>query len=442
MMRGLLAGFVGVGVLSVAGVYLNSDATQVTYNRSDESSTVLSSTTDTDFIVPPVPVDAREVVLHIPLPKEVRAIYMTSCVAGTPSFRDSLIDIVDDTEINAIIIDIKDYSGTISFEPTSEAWLPAWQNARCGASDLKEFIETLHSKDIFVIGRITVFQDPFYAVRNPHLAVKKSSDGSVWHDYKGLSFIDVAAKEYWDHIIELSVDSYNLGFDELNFDYVRYPSDGNMQDILFEHTIASEYGIDKQANLEAFFSYIQAQLSDPDNFALYRHENTGRASSTPWTSVDLFGMTTTNTDDLSIGQVQERAAPYFDFIAPMVYPSHYPNNFLGLGNPNKNPYKIVNYAMSEGVKRMISSTTPIAGFLHERIGTSTPAVYVKPVYTADKFRTWIQDFDYGGNYGVDEVRAEIQASYDAGVMSFMIWSPSNIYTKEALLPASTTVSAE
>lgn len=143
-------------------------------------------------------------------------------------------------------------------------------------------------------------------------------------------------------------------------------------------------------------------------------------------------MTTTNHDDLSIGQVQERTVPYFDFTAPMVYPSHYPNSFLGLGNPNDYPYKIVNYAMQAGVDRLLSSTTDMQSFTHERIGTSSPAIYKKPIYTADKLRTWIQDFDYGGNYDAADVRAQIQASYDAGVMSWMIWAPSNIYTKAAL----------
>jgi hypothetical protein len=376
--------------------------------------------------------DTRPTIKHVPLPRQVKAIYMTSCVAGTPSFREKLLTLVKETEINSVVLDIKDYSGTISFRPNSEAWLPAWQSARCGAQDMKEFVEEMHSQDIYVIGRITVFQDPFHAERNPHLAVKRKDGVSVWKDGKGLSFIDVAAREYWDHIIELSKESYNLGFDELNFDYVRYPSDGNMQDIAFQHTNGSDWPGDKQANLEAFFAYLSKALDEEDRFKDVRHENTGRASSTPWTSVDLFGMTTTNFDDLSIGQVQERAAPYFDFVAPMVYPSHYPHDYLGLGNPNNHPYKIVNHAMASGVARMKATSTIMQGFLHERIGTSTPAMYSKPAFGADRLRTWIQDFDYGGNYDIAEVRTQIQASYDAGVMSFMIWAPSNIYTKGAL----------
>lgn len=383
--------------------------------------------------------DTRPVVQHVPLPKQVKNIYMTSCVAGTPSFRQDLVELMQETEINSVIIDIKDYSGTISYPSELEGWKPAWQNARCGTRDMRQLVQMLHDNGIFVIARITVFQDPFYTNVRPDLAVKKADGVTNWKDNKGLSFIDVAATEYWDHIVALSAEVYNLGFDELNFDYVRYPSDGPMNDISFPHSAKGPYGSDKQANLEAFFTYLHEQLSDEQLFAAYRHENTGRASSTPYTSADLFGMTTTNTDDLSIGQVIERAAPYFDFIAPMVYPSHYPNSFLGLGNPNDYPYKIVNHAMAAGVARMKSPTTVVAGFLHEpetytnASGTvMQTGKYTKPVYEASKLRTWIQDFDYGGDYDAADVRAQIQASYDAGVMDFMIWAPSNRYTKAAL----------
>jgi hypothetical protein len=422
----------GVAIVAAGLSYVPITRSDLTYVRQ----TTVSSGTTTEAVVAAeeeiVPVDTRPVVTHAPLPPQVKAIYMTSCVVGTTDFRQRLVKLIDETEVNSIVIDIKDFSGTISFPPENEAWYPAWAEARCGSRDMRDFLGALHDKGIYVIGRITVFQDPFYTSRHPELAVKKADRESVWKDHKGLSFIDVGAKPYWEHLINLAVDSYNVGFDELNFDYVRYPSDGPMDDISFPQAEATEYGKDKQANLEAFFKYLNEQLDDEALYAAYRHENTGRASSTPYTSADLFGMTTTNFDDLSIGQVQDRAAPYFDFIAPMVYPSHYPKTFLGLGNPNDYPYKVVNYAMSSGVTRMKASTTPMQGFLHERIGTSTPAVYTKPVYTANKLRTWIQDFDYGGDYDAADVRAQIQASYDAGVMSWMIWAPSNIYTKEAL----------
>ena len=385
-------------------------------------------------------IDNRTVVTHVPIPEAVKAIYMSSCVVGTPSFREKLVTLIEETEVNSVMIDIKDFSGTLAFSPDSDTWQPAWQAAECGARDMREFIKALHDKDIFVIGRITVFQDPFYTSHSPDLAVKRADRATVWQDYKGLSFIDVGARPYWDDVVQLSIDSYNVGFDELNFDYIRYPSDGPMSDIAFTHAEATEYGTDKQANLEAFFSFLHEEMTKEENFAAYKHENTGRTEAIPHTSADLFGMTTTNYDDLSIGQIQERAAPYFDYIAPMVYPSHYPGSFLNLGNPNDHPYKVVYHAMKSGVDRMAASTTRLEGFQHERIMTEnasgTPVFtgqYSKPVYGGDKLRTWIQDFDYGGDYDANDVRAQIQASYDAGVDSWMIWAPSNIYTRAALL---------
>jgi hypothetical protein len=413
----------------VFGPTLFATSYEASANRalSNTQSNETAKTTDEEFI------DTRPVVQHVPQPTAVKAIYMSACVAGTPSFRSDLVALAKRTEINSIVIDIKDYSGTISFPPQAARWQPAWAAATCGARDMKDFIAGLHEEGIYVIGRITVFQDPFAAVQSPHLAVKRADGVTTWHDGKGLSFIDVAAKEHWDHIVSLAVDAYTIGFDELNFDYVRYPSDGNMADISFPHTAGSEWPHDKQANLEAFFRYLNHELDDVAKFQAVRHENTGRASSTPYTSADLFGMTTTNYDDLSIGQVQERAAPYFDAIAPMVYPSHYPKSFLGLGNPNDYPYQVVYYAMKSGVDRVLSSTTPMAGFLHARLGTSTPPLYSKPTFDGARLRTWIQDFDYGGDYDAADVRAQIQASYDAGVDSWMIWAPSNRYTEAALL---------
>ncbi len=376
--------------------------------------------------------DERTVVAHQPLPKQVKAVYMTACVVGTPTFRQQVVDLVTSTEVNSIVIDIKDYSGHISFAPENPEWEGAWQAAECGARDMREFIASLHKLGIYVIGRVTVFQDPFFTNKHPELAVKQSDRQTVWRDHKGLAFIDVAAKPYWEKVVSLSVDAYNVGFDELNYDYVRYPSDGNMTDIAFTYTEQSEWPGDKQANLEAFFRYLHEELSKPEKFTAYRHENTGRELATPYTSVDLFGMTATNHDDLSIGQVLERALPYFDAVAPMVYPSHYPRGFLGVDNPNTIPYRIVEHSMSAALTRTKATTTALESFAYQRVGTSTPAIYEKPGYDHRKLRTWIQDFNYGGIYGPAEVRTQIQASYDAGVMDWMIWDPGNRYTKAAL----------
>ncbi|MEK7462539.1 MAG: putative glycoside hydrolase [Patescibacteria group bacterium] len=431
-MSGYATPFLTVAAIFTALSFFPVSLFDVYANKRVPEAQPVSSVDDASSELKNIEPDTRPIVKHVPLPKQVKTIYMTSCVAGTTDFRDRLIKLIDETEVNSVIIDIKDFSGTISFPSEQDTWKSAWAEARCGTPRMRELIELLHSKNIYTIARLTVFQDPFYAPKHPEQAVLRNDGVTVWTDHKGLSFVDVAAKQYWDHMIDLSAEVYNLGFDELNFDYVRYPSDGNMSDTYYPQSMAGQYKLDKQANLEAFFKYLNEKLDEESRFATYRHENTGRASSTPYTSVDLFGMTTTNFNDLSIGQVQDRAAPYFDFLAPMVYPSHYPPSFLNLGNPNDYPYKVVYYAMKTGVDRMKAPTTPMEGFLHQRVGTSTPAVYVKPGYGAEKFRTWIQDFDYGGDYDAADVRAQIQASYDAGVNSWMIWAPSNSYTREAL----------
>ncbi len=376
-------------------------------------------------------------VSHIKTPKAVKAIYMTQCVVGTPSFRKDLVDLIEETELNSVIIDIKDYTGKISFNTQNPTLAESVSN-QCGATDMKEFIKMLHDKNIYVLGRITVFQDPYYSLKHPELAVKfESPEGAVWKDRKGLSFIDVGAKPFWEYIVTLSREAYALGFDELNYDYVRFPSDGPMNNIHFDWAGNKE----KQIALEEFFRYLNKEMKDKTKYP--------EGVTPPVISADLFGMVTTNYDDLNIGQVLERAMPYFDYIDPMVYPSHYPKGFNGWSNPNTVPYDLIKFVMDSAVKRAEAKSSPVKTFNSEPIyktvvvpptGSSTATttkkvftgMYTKDVYDRNKIRPWLQDFDYGGDYDVAEVRAQIQATYDAGLNSWMLWAPSNRYTKGAL----------
>jgi hypothetical protein len=355
--------------------------------------------------------EIKSEVIHLGTPEPLKAIYMSQCVVGTPKFRQDLVDLIDRTELNAIVIDVKDYTGYLSFK-TDNPKLVQSVSKKCGAPDMKDFVKTLHEKGIYVIARVTVFQDPFMSLQRPDLAVRKKSDGGVWKDHKGLSFIDVGAREHWDYIIEIAKESYKIGFDEVNFDYVRFPSDGDMKDTDFTHS----RGISKSEALRQFFDYLHSALKD-----------TGMK-----TSVDIFGMTTTNTDDLNIGQVLENTFPYFDYVAPMVYPSHFPPNFNGWKNPNVVVYDLIKFTMGSAVNRAEATTTKMALFGYTPIASTTPQLYSKPAWDKLKLRTWIQDFDYGGNYGPKEVRDQIQATYDVGLTSWMIWAPSNRYTEAAL----------
>lgn len=347
---------------------------------------------------------AKPSVAHVPTPSAVKSIYMSQCVVGTPSFRDSLVELVDTTELNSIIIDIRDYTGKISF-PTNHPLLADSVSDACGAADMKEFIARLHEKNIYVIGRITVFQNPYYTSKHPEQAVQ-STKGGVWKDRKGLAFVDVGAREYWDSVVALAEESYAIGFDEINFDYIRYPSDGPMAEAVYRNE-----GKSKQEMLEEFFKYLHGKL-EPSGMVM---------------SADLFGMTTTNTDDLNIGQVLERALPYFDYIAPMVYPSHYPNGFNGYANVNAHSYDIIHYSMKEAVRRTLATTTTVAALTHTRIGTTTPALYAKPSYDKQKMRPWLQSFDYPVEYTPEMVQAQIQATYDVGLTSWFFWDPANKY---------------
>lgn len=389
----LASGIGGTAFAAIVNLYGSIAPSDVSFSRN-------ATSTDEKPAEPEKPK-----VLHVATPENVKAIYMSQCAAGTPSFRESLTKLLDDTELNAIVIDIRDYTGKIAF-PTDNPVLKDMVSEDCGANDMKELIEMFHKKNVYVIGRITVFQNPYYTKQHPEQAVQHKN-GGVWKDRKGLAFVDVGAQPYWDTVVELAKESYALGFDELNFDYIRYPSDGDMAAAVY----IKRDGKTKQEMLEDFFKYLNDHM--PEGLV---------------TSADLFGMVTTNYDDLNIGQVLERALPYFDYIGPMVYPSHYPKGFNGWNDVNAVPYELMKYVMASAVKRTISETTPVASYAYTRVGTTTPAVYAKPAYPASKMRPWIQDFDYPVEYTPDMVRAQIQANEELGIHSYMVWDPGNKYS--------------
>ena len=237
-----------------------------------------------------------------------------------------------------------------------------------------------------------------------------------WRDYHGLAFIDVGSRKFWNYIIAIARAAKQIGFDELNFDYVRYPSDGPMGNVYYSHSDKNK----RPQELENFFRYLTTKL-----------RTVPRGDYVPKLSADLFGMVTTNYDDLTIGQVLERALPYFDAVAPMVYPSHYPGSFLNLGNPNEHVYTVVNYSLQKAVERTVATSTPIDSWHYIALDKDKKR-YRKPAYDKNKIRPWLQDFNYGGVYDATKVRAQIQATYDAGLNGWMLWDPSNRYTRAAL----------
>ncbi len=385
-----------VGALSVTLmvlVVLLPFAFREHYFKTEVANVVLASSTPEEVVFVPA---------YVETPEPLKGIYMTSWIASSVQLRENLVKIADETEINTILIDIKDYSGKIVFPIENNPKLKAFGSEEVRVRDLKEFIQELHKKNIYVIGRVAVFQDAYFVKHRPDLAVKTKDGSSVWKDRKGISWIDSGSREYWDYIIEIAKESHKIGFDEINFDYIRFPSDGNMKDISYPFSSTTP----KVTVMKNFFEYLHKKIeSDPELEGLK-------------TSADLFGMVTNTYDDMGIGQVLENTLPYFDYIMPMVYPSHYPTNFQGYKEPEAYPYEIIKFAMSEAVVRS------------EALASSTGQ---NKLEYKNKMRPWLQDFGLRMTYGSTEVRAQIKATNDVGLTSWILWSPSNKYTKGALL---------
>lgn len=331
--------------------------------------------------------EKQKEIKHIKTPEPLKGIYMTSWVAGTTSRREELVKLMDSTEINSVMIDIKDYTGKI-FLKTDNSLLHSFGALENRIPDLKDFIKILHNKNIYVMARISVFQDDYLAKKKPEFAIK-NKNGGVWRDNKGISWLDPANKKIWDYTVEIAKETEKAGFDEISFDYIRFPSDGNLANTVYSSWDKKN---SKSEIIKSFFAYLNKNLN---GFGIP-------------ISANLFGLTLHRTDDMNIGQILENTAPYFDYINPMVYPSHYPAGFSGFKNPAEHPYEIILDGLERGKERLI-------------LATSTPF----------KLRPWLQDFDLGANYDADMVKKEKQAVYDAGLTSWISWNSRNVYTKDA-----------
>lgn len=350
-------------------------------------------------------------------PAEIRALYATSWSATSQEKMDYLIDLVSSTAANAIVVDIKDYSGIVSYSPKplvggielpTSSSLPLAE--KYGAltnriKDINPFVENMHRHNVYLIGRVTVFQDPILAKARPDLAVK-DPNGAVWKDNKGLSWMDTANKEVWDYNLAIAQDLFRRGFDEVNFDYIRFPSDGKgINSLVFP---AWDKTNSKREVVRSFFQYLRENLPDKR------------------ISADIFGQTTVTSDDFGIGQVIEDAYQYFDYVAPMIYPSHFINGFIGYANPAEHPYEVVKYSMEEAAKRYVAYDVLLRG-------TST-----EPILKS-KLRPWLQAFDLGAVYTPEMIRKQIEAinevrsRYPEVFDGYFLWSPKNNYAASSLI---------
>jgi hypothetical protein len=329
-------------------------------------------------------------------PEIIKAVYVTGWSAGTKKYLDYLSNLFEKTEINAVVIDVKGSSGYVTYNSGAEE-VKKYNLNRNEISDIDSLVRFFHNKQIYVIGRLAVFEDPVYSNARPELAIydksreKNLSDTILWKDNNGLSWLDPASKEVWDYNISLAKDAFLHGFDEINFDYIRFPSDGRVKDMGFP--VWDQKKLKSQV-IKEFFIYIRQKLPNEK------------------ISADLFGQTTINKDDMGIGQIIEDAFDSFDYIAPMLYPSHYAKGFIGFSNPAEYPYEVVKYSMENALVRAKLAESKI------------------------KFRPWIQDFNMGAMYNAKMVEQEIRALKDAlgeNYNGFMLWNPSNIYTQRAIL---------
>ena len=328
------------------------------------------------FIISDLPRHSRgEFLVNYSIPKYppyIKGVYLTSWTASQPEKIDYFINLVRNTELNAVIIDIKEVDGIIAIDNI----IP----------NLQEVIEKFHQENVYTIARIVVFKDGFLPKTRPELALKNKR-GKLWRDWADRTWLDPASIEAWDYHIEIAKQAIKLGFDEINFDYIRFPSDGNISTIVYP---VWDEVLSKPEVIKEFFKYVDQQLK-PFNVFL---------------SADLFGLTMVREDDMNIGQILEYALPYFDFICPMVYPSHYPPTFEGYSNPADHPYEIVKMNLENGKQRAIGARAML--------------------------RPWLQDFSLGAIYNKKMIELQKQAVYDTDSYGWLLWNPASRYTEEAL----------
>lgn len=326
-------------------------------------------------------------------PTVIKGVYMTSWVGGYAAIRDKVIKLIDTTELNAVVLDVKDSTGIIGYE-TDVPDVKKYNTQEKRMPKINSFIKELHDKNIYVIGRLAVFEDPAFAKARPDLAIKDSKTGKVWKDKNNLSWVDPTSQEVWDYNIAVAEDALSRGFDEINFDYIRFPTDGNLDVLSYPFYQGETLKADE---IEKFFSYLDEHLHKNPEVKI---------------SADLFGLSTVYRDDMGIGQLLENALAHFDYVDPMVYPSHYGAGFLGYKSPASYPYEVVKYSLDQGMARLQASTF------------------------RGKLRPWLQDFNLLGiKYHAKEVRAQIQATYDAGITDgWLVWNAGNVYTTDAFLP--------
>ncbi len=322
----------------------------------------------------------------------VKGIYLTAAAAANSSTLARLEQLIDTTELNAVVIDIKDYTGYILY-PSQIPLVAELQTARPVIVDVPALLDRLHDKNIYVIARQTVFQDPILAEKKSAWAFARKG-GGLWRDKMGLAWVNPAKTEVWDYNIAIAREAIALGFDEINFDYVRFPSDGDMSQVVYTHGQRQRYEV-----MRDFYQYVSQALRDEP----------------AWTSADLFGFVMERHDGMGIGQRLVDTVPEFDYISPMMYPSHYPPGHLKLPNPAASPGLVIMNGMTKGAAYF---------------ATSSARAQVRP---------WLQAFHIGARYDAAKIRAQINAVEKFPNAGWLLWNASMRYTAAGLTIVTSTL---
>jgi hypothetical protein len=320
-----------------------------------------------------------------PMPDEVRGIHVTMALASLPGKLDEYLEL-EAEGLNTIQLDIKDENGEVGFIPSAVP-LATQVGAAKPYYRPRAVARRLEQEGIYLIGRVVVFEDPRLAEGAPQLALK-TRDGSVWRTRGGLAWSNPYDRRVWDYNVSLAEVAARAGFDEIQFDYVRFPSDGDVEGIVFPGKTATAPGW-----VIAEFVHYAAKRLRPLGVRV---------------SADLFGLAATR--DLGIGQMPRRLGRHLDTVSPMVYPSHYSSGEFGLADPNADPGATVAYSLTH--------------FRRELRGTGA------------QLRPWLQDFSQGRTYGLAELQAQIDAARKLGARGYLLWNPAGVYTPGALAPKS------
>lgn len=326
---------------------------------------------------------------------KVKGIYVSGPVAGTARM-DELIELVDQTELNAMVIDIKNDDGKVTYDMQSDQVLEI--EAGIGyIPDIAALVSKCKEKDIYLIARIVAFRDPYLAEKKPEWAVH-TKDGGIFRDKSGLAWVNPYRKEVWDYLVEIAGEAAEAGFDEVQFDYIRFSTDIKTEE--------ADYGPEAEQ---------AGKIDIITEFTEYLYEHLRPLG--VYVAADVFGTVIENEIDQEIvGQDYVKMAEHLDYICPMIYPSHYRNGSYGIAVPDADPYRTIYGACTASVKEL----------------------GVLPEQNRAHVRAWLQCFTASWvpghiSYGAQQVRAQIKGAYDAGYDEWILWNAAVKYKREILL---------